>query len=106
LILRLGHIILDRLYIAVPLGFVVGLVMMALMMFLPKLEKTGVPLKRLPYTLVGTLLAFVIGGGALFAYHSLAPHYFVWFGVMVIVTFLVSIALKTVPQISQLKRRV
>jgi len=106
LFLRLGRIILDRLYIAVPLGLIVGLVMMASMTFLPKLEKTGEPIKNMPYAMGGILLAFFIGAAALFGYHSIAPHYFVWFGLTAVATFMIAIVAKAVPQIRKLKRRV
>ena len=106
LITEAGFIIFDHPVIAVPIGLVIGFAMMGAIVFLPRLEKTGEPLKRLPYTVTGAILAFIIGTGMIFAYHALAPHYFVWFGVTTIATFLVTIAARTVPQIRQLKRRV
>ncbi|MCL2332116.1 MAG: hypothetical protein FWC54_01330 [Actinomycetia bacterium] len=80
--------------------------MMALMVFVPGLKKTSDPLKRLPFLMAGIFLAFLLGGGMLFLYHSLAPHSFLWFGLMVIASFFTAVVIKTVPQIMKSKRRV
>jgi|GEM_PF-2500866 len=80
--------------------------MMALIVFLPKLKKTEDPLKRLPFAIAGIFLSLIVGAGALFIYRSLVPHYFVWFGVTTIATFLIAVIVRTVPQILQVKHRV
>jgi len=76
--------------------------MMASVIFIPKLTKAEDPLKRLPYLMGGMFLAFVIGAIALFAYHALAPHSFVWFSLVAIASFFISIAIWAVPQFRQL----
>jgi len=102
----LGPSIFDRPFIAVFFGLIIGFVMMAVVVFLPNLEKTGDILKRWPYAFAGILVAFLIGSGAIFAYHALAPHSFVWFGLTAVVVFCILIVVKAIPQIRQLKRRI
>jgi len=89
----------------VPLGLIIGLAMMASIVLLPKFRKTDDTLKRLPFTIAGLFLSLIIGACSLFVYHNYAPHYFVWFGLTAIATFLVAIIIKTVPQIKQSKHR-
>jgi len=80
--------------------------MMALVTFIPKIEKTGEPLKRWPFVMVGHFAALLFGLGAIFVYHLLAQHTLVWFGLMVIVSFFISLFISVLPDIRKMKRRV
>jgi drug/metabolite transporter (DMT)-like permease len=98
--------IFDHPLIAVVLGLIAGLAMMAVVFFAPKLEKTGEPLKRWPYIMVGNVLALLIGMGVIYGYHVVAPHSFVWFSLMAILSFILLLFISALSSIRQLKRRV
>jgi hypothetical protein len=88
------------------LGLITGVVMVALVVFIPRLEPSGDPQKQLPFTMAALFTALLFSAVVLFVYHALAPRYFVWFGLMAVFSFLLLIVIRTAPQIMKSKRRV
>jgi len=73
---------------------------------LPKLERSGEALKRWPYMMAGNFIALLFGMGVIYGYFLLASHAFVWFGLVTIVSYVISLFISALPGIRQLKRRV
>lgn len=104
-LLKRGLVILDRPFIAVLLGLITGVVMAAVAFFIPKLEKTGDPLKRWPWMIGGNIVSLLLGMGAIFGYNLLAHHSLVWFGLATIACFMIALIVSALPGIRQMKRR-
>ncbi len=79
--------------------------MTALILLLPRLEKSGDPLKRQPYTLGGLILSLILGAGGVFVYSLLSHSTLVWFGVAVVASFFIALATFAVQKLRNVNHR-
>ena len=90
--------------IAVLVGIFVGLIAFACNTLIPKIPSASNVERRFVYSFAGLLASMLIAGTALvIAWLKFEPS-FVWFGLALCVTYIISLIVQSIQSVGQLKR--